>query len=146
MKNRSIISSLVVCSFLLVGCETKTQTGILAGGVAGAGAGALIGGGQGALIGGAVGVVGGALIGSALDAQDRRYMEEHHPRTLQHIDNGQQLTISDIKSLSQAGISDNKIIELIDKTHSRYNLSSKQVIELQKAGVSQRVINYMLNT
>jgi outer membrane lipoprotein SlyB len=57
MKNLSIIlgSLALVCS----ACETKTQTGALAGAGAGAFAGGLLGGGTGA-------VIGGVLVGAAL--------------------------------------------------------------------------------
>ena len=119
---------------------------MLAGGAVGAGTGAAIGGGQGALIGGAVGVIGGALIGSALDAQDREDLERNHPRTMNHIDNGSQLTLQDIINLSDQGVSDPTIIELIQKTNSVYYLDARDVARLQKAGVSSPVIDYMLKT
>jgi hypothetical protein len=54
----------------LTGCETKTQTGALIGGGAGATSGALIAGPVGAVVGGAGGAVAGALIGSEEDKKD----------------------------------------------------------------------------
>ena len=131
---------------LITGCETKTQTGALVGGGLGAGTGALIGGGQGALIGGAVGVIGGALVGSALDDQDRDNVQQENSRTLKRIDNGEQLSVHDVISLHKAGVSDSKIIELIQKTGSRYNLTTYKIERLRNAGVSDTVINYMMNT
>ena len=56
----------------LTGCETKTQTGALIGGGAGATSGALIAGPVGAVVGGAGGAVAGALIGSEEDKKDDR--------------------------------------------------------------------------
>jgi len=144
MKKKSllILSSLL----LLVSCETKTGTGALAGGAIGAGAGAAIGGGQGALIGGAVGAVAGGLVGAALDEQDRKNMEQNSPRTLNRIDRGDQLSIQDVKNMSKNGLSDEVIINQLKATNSTFELSSDEIIDLKNAGVSQRVINYMIKT
>lgn len=87
MKNRLVLS-LAAISFVLIGCQTKTGTGALAGGAIGAGTGALIGGGTGAAIGAAAGALGGGLIGAALDEQDRQIMEQQSPNTLRRIDRG----------------------------------------------------------
>lgn len=135
-----------ICFGLFTACQTKTGTGALAGGALGAGAGALIGGGKGALIGGAVGAIGGGLIGASLDEQDRKIMEERSPRTVQRMDRGEPLTINDIIKLSQGGVSDDTIIRYIDETHTKYNLSQAQIERLRNGGVSQRVVNYMINT
>lgn len=145
MRRVRILSVGVIC-LALFGCQTKTQTGILAGGALGAGAGALIDGGTGALVGGAIGVIGGALIGSALDAQDREVMQKQHPQTLDRIDNNEQLTYDDIIKMSNSGLSDDTIISMIHKTNSRYNMTAERVKQLEKAGVSQKVINYMIST
>ena len=133
-------------ALLMSGCETKAQTGALTGAALGVGTGALIGGGQGALIGGAVGAVGGGLIGAALDDNDRQNVEQENPRTLKRVDNGEQLSINDIISLHNAGVSDSKIIELIQKTNSRYTLNTYKIQRLREAGVSDTVINYMMQT
>ncbi|MBP9842275.1 MAG: hypothetical protein KBC64_07645 [Simkaniaceae bacterium] len=131
---------------LLNGCETKTQTGALVGGGSGAIIGGAVGGGQGALIGGAVGVIGGAVVGSALDDADRQRVEQQNPRTLNRVDNGEELSIHDIIALHASGVSDEKIIELIQKTGSHYTLNTYKIQRLKEAGVSDRVINYMMNT
>lgn len=131
---------------LLSGCTSKTASGALIGGGLGAGTGALIGGGQGALIGGAIGVIGGGLIGAALDEQDAENVRRENPRTYDRIDNGEQLSVNDIISLHRADISDEKIIDLIDKTGSYYHLTTYQIDRLRRAGVSERVINYMMGT
>lgn len=130
----------------LTSCQTNTQTGILAGGALGAGTGALIDGGTGALVGGAIGVIGGALVGSALDAQEKETLQRQSPETVNRIENNQQLTIDDIIKMSKAGISDDSIISLIQKTGSRYRMTTRKIERLQKAGVSQKVINYMIST
>ncbi len=137
---------LLILSLLLSACQSQTGTGALVGTGLGVGAGALIGGGSGALIGGAVGAVGGAVVGHLLEEDDRTQLQNSSPQTLKRIDNHQQLSINDIKKMSDAGISDDKIIEVIHSTGSVYHLTSTDVTELKRAGVSERVIDYMLQT
>ena len=146
MSKKSSLLIIAAAATLMVGCESKAGTGALVGAGLGVGAGALIGGGGGAVVGGAVGAIGGGLVGAALDAQDRKNVEEQNPRTLRRVDRGEQLSVNDIIDLHKANISDDKIISLIDKTNSTYMLNTYQIDNLRKAGVSNRVINYMINT
>ncbi len=144
MKSTCLFGLIIVTS-LIAGCESKTGTGAIAGAGLGALAGGVIGGdATGALIGGAIGAAGGALIGSALDQQDREIMQQKAPQTLNKIDNGQRLSVGDIKNMSAAGISDQVIINQIQATHSTFDLSSADIISLKNAGVSQNVINAMI--
>lgn len=131
---------------VIASCSTKTGTGVLVGGGIGAVTGGVIGGGKGAIIGGAVGAVAGGLVGAALDEQDRRVMERTSPRTVDRMDRGEPLTINDVIKLSQGGVSDESIINYMERTGSTYNLSQTQIRRLQDAGVSQRVINYMVDS
>ena len=98
------------------------------------------------LIGGAAGAIAGGLIGAALDEQDRRVMERTSPRTVDRMDRGEPLTVNDVIKLSQGGVSDETIINYMDQMSSTYNLSQAQIRRLQDAGVSQRVINYMIDS
>lgn len=132
---------------VLTACESKAGTGALVGGRFGAGAGALIGHSVGgAAIGAGAGAIGGALIGSALESHERDNLQEKSPHTVKRIDQGTQLSLEDIKSMSQAGISDDKIISTIHSTGSIYYLSSTDEQDLTNAGVSARVIDYMKQT
>lgn len=142
---RTVIA-LGLASLSLCGCQSKSASGALAGGAIGAGTGALIGGGEGALIGGAVGVISGGLIGAALDEQDRRILEAESPSTLNRIERGDQLTLYDVKEMTRAGITEDVIISQIEQTGSRFYLSTNDIIDLKNSGVSQRVINYMIQT
>lgn len=144
MKNS--VLSLTALTILLAACESKAGTGALVGAGGGALVGGLAGGGTGALIGGAVGAAAGGLIGYALDQQDRQIMQERSPQTLNRIDNREQLTLDDIKSMSHNGLKDDTIIDQIKATESTYRLSSDEIIDLKKAGVSQKVIDYMIRT
>ncbi len=141
------IIALTIGTLFMTGCESKAGTGSLVGGAAGVGVGALISPTpQGALIGGAVGAATGAIIGASLDSQDREVMQKNSPDTVERIDHGHQLTIDDIKKMSENGLSDNVIIGQIQATNSVYYLSTNEVIDLKNAGVSQRVIDYMVQT
>ncbi len=143
---KRIIGLVLILSAFLLACETKTGTGALAGGGLGAGVGGIAGGWKGAAIGGAAGAVAGGLVGAALDEQDRKVMEQSSPRTVERMDKDEPLTIGDIIKLSQGGVSDDTIINYIKETKTTYNLSQSQINRLQEAGVSQRIINYMVDT
>jgi outer membrane lipoprotein SlyB len=132
---------------LLASCESKAGTGALVG----AGGGALAGGlithsPTGALVGGAIGAATGAVVGAALDSSDRSRLESQSPNTVRKIDQGQQLSVDDIKKMSKAGLSDDVINNQIDATHSVFQLSTADIVDLKKSGVSQRVINHMIQT
>lgn len=133
-------------SILICGCETKTGTGVLAGAGLGAVTGGALGGGKGALIGGAVGAAAGGIVGAALDEQDRRVMDRTSPRTVERMDRSEPLTVNDVIKLSQGGVSDETIIRYMQQTSTTYSLSQAQIRRLQDAGVSQRVINYMVDS
>lgn len=141
-----IIPISLSCLTLLTGCASNTGTGILAAGSLGATIGGITGGGGGALIGSAAGVIAGGLIGAALDEQDRKVMQQSSPRTVDRMDREEPLTINDIIKLSQGGVTDDTIINYIHDKKTTYNLTQAQVRRLQDAGVSQRVINYMIET
>jgi outer membrane lipoprotein SlyB len=153
------INSLIVASLAaVIGCETpygepdRTATGALAGGALGATTGAIIGHGsgrhgvEGALIGGAVGALAGGMIGHSMDQEHRAALARQSPETLQRMDAGQPLGLADIKALSRAGISDEVIISQIRNSRTAYRLTTVEIIDLKNAGVSQRVIDFMINT
>jgi uncharacterized protein YcfJ len=129
-----------------MGCTTNAGTGVSAGASLGAGAGGLIGGTSGALIGAAAGVLSGGLIGYGLDRQDRNVMEQSSPRTVERIDRKEPLTLSDVIKLSLSGVSDDTILRYMQETKSSYELSRTQIRRLQESGVSQRVLNYMIDS
>lgn len=144
INKKTSILILGLVATLFWGCESKTATGALAGGALGAGVGGIAGGGKGALIGGAAGVIAGGLIGAALDESDQRNLQKQSPQTYRRVDNGERLSVNDVINLSKANINDDKIIELIKKTDSHYTLNNYQIDRLRDAGVSEKVINYMM--
>lgn len=157
MKTYSLALTLGALALVLAGCETpsgtpdRTATGALAGGGIGAASGAIIGGvsghpAEGALIGGAVGVVTGGLIGHSMDEQERARLQAQAPQTYVRVDQGQPLTVADVKALAQARLSDEVIISQIRTSRTVYHLGAVDIIDLKNAGVSDVVINYMINT
>lgn len=114
--NRTIVAVIGI-SVIITSCESKTGTG-----------------------------AGGALIGASLDDNDRDNMQRQSPRTLKKIDNGEQLSTDDIKKMAKAGLSDNVIIDQIHWARSTFFLSTADIIDLKNSGVSQKVIDAMIQT
>ena len=56
------------------------------------------------------------------------------------------LTQADVISMVKAGMTDEEIITRIDQTRSVFRLGSEDVIRLRQDGVSDRIVNYMLDT
>jgi hypothetical protein len=56
------------------------------------------------------------------------------------------LTQADIISMVKAGVTDEEIMRRIDYTRTVFRLSSDDVIRLRNEGVSDRVVNFMLET
>ncbi|MEX0961955.1 MAG: hypothetical protein WDZ28_03765 [Simkaniaceae bacterium] len=82
---------------------------------------------------------------ASFDSRERQQIQLKNPEIIQKIDCRQELSIEDIKTLNRLKIHEKTIIHLIAKTNSRYNLTTAQVIELKNDGVSQRVIDFMIN-
>lgn len=154
---RIIGLTVLTAGLLLMGCETpsgrpdNTATGALTGGAIGAGAGAIIGSashnaGAGALIGGAIGALTGAIVGNSIDQQQRARLAQEYPQTLQRVDQGQPLGLADIKALARSGVGDDVIISQIRNSRTVYQLSTAEIIDLKDSGVSERVIDFMINT
>jgi len=156
MKPQILMLALAASAIVWTGCEypngdpNYTGTGALMGGGAGAVTGAAIGGerngGEGALIGAAVGAVAGGLIGNSMDREQQERLRQQAPQTYARVDQGQPLSVADVKALARAGVSDDVIISQIRNTHTVYRLGAADIIALRDAGVNNRVIDYMINT
>ena len=151
-----MILSLVSSTALLSGCvnpdgtQNNTGSGALLGGAIGAIGGAAIGGshhgGQDALIGAAVGALAGGLIGNSMDQEQRDRLRSQSPQTYSKMEQGQPLSIADIKALAHAGISDDVIVSQIKNSRAVFRLSAADIIDLRDSGVTDKVVNYMINT
>ncbi len=148
MKRTAIIlAGFLGFVLMLSGCETmgeNTKRGAVGGGLVGSIAGGVIGhqsghGIEGAAIGAGVGALSGGLIGDSIDAKERK-------AAAATATTGEKLGISDVISLSKAGLSDQAISDKIGATGSVYLLSVEEIELLRKEGVSSSVVNYMLST
>ena len=156
MKWHSLTLAVAAVAVLATGCETpegapdNTGTGALMGGAVGAISGAAIGGprngGAGALIGAAAGVIAGGLIGHQMDQDQQAQLRAQAPQTYVRVEQRQPLGIADIKAMARAGVADDVIISQIIESHTVFHLSAADVIDLHNSGVSDRVVNYMINT
>jgi len=158
MKTKLCLSIFAVATsaVLLTGCvdpngqQNNTGTGALIGGALGAITGAAIGGprhgGEGALIGAAAGLVAGGAIGNSMDQQQQAELRAQSPQTYVRVVQGQALGIADVKAMAKAGVSDDVIIAQIQGSHTAFNLSAADIIDLHNSGVSDRVVTFMQST
>jgi outer membrane lipoprotein SlyB len=156
MKWHPLTLAVAAATVLATGCETpegtpdNTGTGALMGGAIGAISGAAIGGprngGEGALIGAAAGIIAGGLIGHSMDQEQQARLRAQAPQTYVRVEQGRPLSIADIKAMAKAGVADDVIISQIIGSHTVYHLSAADVIDLHNSSVSDRVVNYMINT
>lgn len=141
-------------SLLVAGCasESGQPDYTTSGAVVGGATGALIGGLStrhhvtGALVGGAVGAVAGGAVGHGLDRSQQSRLQAQAPQTWQHLEQGQPLTLEDVKAMSRTGASDQAIVTQIQSHRTVYRLTNADLADLRAAGVSEGVIAYMLNT
>ena len=155
-KANILILAVATSVVVLTGCQypngepNNTGAGALIGGALGAITGAAIGGprhgGEGALIGAAAGMIAGGAVGNSMDQQQQAELRAQAPQTYVRVVQGQPLSIADVKAMARAGVSGDVIISQIQGTHTVFHLSSADIIDLHNAGVSDNVVNYMINT
>jgi hypothetical protein len=68
------------------------------------------------------------------------------PPTIQRGGRGQLTTVADVKSLAKAGLSDEVILSHIRNSQAVYHLSTAEIIDLKNSGVSEKIIDFMINT
>jgi surface antigen len=156
MKKSLVLLATASVAILLSGCvnpdgsPNNTGSDALVGGAMGALTGAAIGArghaGPDALIGAAVGAVAGGLIGNATDREQAARLQSQSPPAYVSPVSGQPTSLADIKALAKAGVSDEVIISQIRNSRTIYHLAAVDVIRLRDAGVSEKVLNFMINT
>jgi uncharacterized protein YcfJ len=156
MNKHILISSFAGLAVLVAGCQTpdgrvdNTGTGALIGAGTGAFMGAVAGGprngGGGALIGAAAGAIAGGLIGHLVDQDQERRLRDQAPQTYDRVDQGTPLSLADVKALAKAGIAEDVIINQIRNSRTIFHLSANDIIDLRDAGLTDKVINYLINT
>ncbi len=68
------------------------------------------------------------------------------PPQPQHNDRGQSISVADVKALATAGLSDEVILSHIRNSQAVYHLTTAEIIDLKNSGVSEKVIDFMINT
>jgi surface antigen len=150
MMQRPYLSALLLTGCLAAtGCATHTETGAGLGGLIGAGTGALIGSqtghaGTGALIGAGVGALSGGLIGAGQDEVDRKNAARVAAATARPA--APPMSIHDVVQMTKQGVSDDLIIAQIRNSGSVFVLQASDITALCQEGVSNRVIQAMMDT
>jgi hypothetical protein len=152
MKRYGYLLVVAVAGIWMAGCYSPmgrpdyTASGALAGGATGAVIGSVAGRGPGAAVGGAVGAIVGGLIGHGMDQTQEAQLRAQAPQTMQRVEQGQPLTVMDVKALVKAGISDDLVISQIRNSRTVYHLSTVDIIDLKNSGASEKIIDFMINT
>ncbi len=68
------------------------------------------------------------------------------PPQPQRNDQGQSITVADVKALATAGLSDDVILSHIRNSQAVYHLTTAEIIDLKNSGVTEKVIDFMINT
>lgn len=156
MKRHTLVLSAAGMAVLLSGCvnpdgtQNNTGTGALIGAGTGAFLGAIAGGprngGAGALIGAAAGALAGGLIGNSADREQEARLKAQAPQTYERAVQGTPLSLADVKALAKAGISEDVMLNQIKNSRTIFHLTAADIIDLRDAGVSDKVVNYMIST
>ena len=153
MKRYHYALVFALAGIMLTGCMSPqgrpdyTASGALAGGATGA----MIGSmgrhpGPAGVVGAAVGAVVGGIIGHGMDQEQEAHLRAQSPQTIQRIEQSQPLAIADVISLVKAGVSDDLVISQIRHSRTIYHLRSAEIIELKNTGISEKIIDFMINT
>jgi len=155
MKRFGYLLAWALVGISLTGCMSPqgrpdyTASGALAGGATGAIIGSASAGrhsGSAGLVGAAVGAVVGGIIGHGMDQAQEAQLRTQSPQTIQRIEQSQPLAVADIISMVKAGVSDDLVISQIRYSRTVYHLRSGEIIELKNTGVSEKIIDFMINT
>ena len=156
MKRYGYFLVAVIMGMSVTGCATPQgrPDNTASGALGGAAVGAIIGSaardpGAGAAVGAAVGALAGGAIGHGIDqAQEAQEVQEAQLRaqSRHQVQISQPVTIDDIVSMTKAMISDDLIISQIRNSRTIYHLKTADIIALKRSGVSERVINFMINS
>ena len=118
------------------------------GGLAGAAIGAAVGEDDGdavpgALIGGTIGLITGTAVGDSID--ERNYRNQQYNAAIAQ-QQARSVTMSDVVSMTHAGLSDGVIINHIQTHGMAHHVSASDLIVLKQQGVSDHVLSAMQTT
>ena len=81
-----------------------------------------------------------------MDQEQQERLRAEAPQTYVRVHQSQPLAVADVKALAKAGVSDDIIISQIRASHTVYHLSAADIIDLRNSGVSETVVDFMINT
>ncbi len=81
-----------------------------------------------------------------LSRDDVQILERISSKTLDKIRKGNTLDFNDVISMQRSGIQSDTMIQLLLITHSKFTLTTADIIKLQTEGVPFKVINFMIRT
>ncbi|MBM3201498.1 MAG: hypothetical protein FJZ56_03710 [Chlamydiae bacterium] len=81
-----------------------------------------------------------------LSYEDRDVLARVSLKTLDKIKKGSALDTSDVIQMQRSGIQPDTMIQVLLFTHSKFTLTTSEIIQLQSEGVSFKVINFMIRT
>ena len=150
MNARYVYFALPLAAVLLAGCRSpyRADQGALLGGAVGAGTGAIVGnaiggaGPAGALIGAGVGALSGGLIGSELDQIDAENRARIASTLGRQVQTGA-VDVTEVISMSQAGVADELIVNHVRIHGMNRPLNSNDLIYLNQQRISPTVIQAM---
>jgi hypothetical protein len=153
MKQYKKFLAVSIIGLSVAGCVTPQgrPDNTASGALTGAAVGAIIGSaarnpGAGAAVGATVGALAGGAIGHSVDQAQEIQDAQYRERVRQQEVSAPSLTIDDIISMSKAKIGDDLIISEIRNSGMAYPLKSADIVDLKRSGVSERVINVMINS
>lgn len=116
------------------------------GALTGAAIGGRHNGGPDALIGAAAGAFAGGLIGNSMDREHEARLKAQPPQTYATVTQNQPVSLAEVKALARAGVSEDLIISQIKNSRTVYHLIAADIVDLRDSGVTDKVVNYMINT
>jgi outer membrane lipoprotein SlyB len=153
MKRYRNYMAVAVIGLSITGCMTPQgkPDNTASGALGGAAVGAIIGStarnpGAGAAVGAAVGALAGGAVGHGIDQAQDAQEAQLKAQAQQQVQNTQPLTIDDVISMSKAKIGDELIISQIRNSRTVYHLKTADIVALKRTGVSERVIDFMINS
>jgi hypothetical protein len=72
--------------------------------------------------------------------------EVQTPQQVQRGNPDQPTSVADVKALVKAGLSEEVVISHIRNSRAVYRLTVAEIIDLKESGVSNKVIDFMINT
>jgi uncharacterized membrane protein len=150
MKQTILLVAMAAVAVAQTGCKSPyyADRGAAFGGLSGAAIGAAIGEHNdnplaGAIIGGVAGTIAGRAVGQSIDddvARERAIIQNQIGRQIAGA-----ATVPDVIQMTQSQVSEQVIVSYIQKSGVASRPQAADVIALQQQGVSQNVINAMIN-